>query len=340
VLASPSVKIDGKSYPIGYNVLMRSGDEIAGNIFGLIHDHKGKVVVEKDGSRFISSDNDFSSLIQIDDKLFNITHFASRPSAMYLTELSQDKATGALTPLRTQNIDFSKWGGLGVPCAGSVTPWNTHLGSEEYPPNARSIEEANSPEDINDDYRPMLRYFGIKDPFDAALTMDEITSAIDDGVRFSDIFDTADPSRTLPETSDTIETPPAGFTSINAYNGDGAAHEFLRLKPGMEKIASRTETRRYAALMGATTEFRKEEGITFDRDRKVLYVAMSEVTRGMEDFQKDGEAKDKYDKGGFNHVRLPYNKTGCVYGNKQKFGLPPGSFHPEPSFSIPYATST
>ena len=49
-----------------------------------------------------------------------------------LTELSQDKETGLLSAVSTKNIDFSKFGGLWVPCAGSVTPWNTHLGSEEY----------------------------------------------------------------------------------------------------------------------------------------------------------------------------------------------------------------
>jgi len=75
----------------------------------------------------------------------------------------------------------------------------------------------------------------------------------------------------------------------------------------METIASRLEARRYAAMKGATTEFRKEEGITFDPDHKRLYVAMSQVAKGMED-------GTKYDKGGPNHVRLPRNKCGVVYG--------------------------
>ena len=26
-----------------------------------------------------------------------------------------------------------------TPCAGSVTPWQTHLGSEEYPPDAKAF---------------------------------------------------------------------------------------------------------------------------------------------------------------------------------------------------------
>jgi hypothetical protein len=122
-------------------------------------------------------------------------------------------------------------------------------------------------------------------------------------IQFSDIFETA-----------CIDQPlPPGFTSINAYDGDGAAMEYLKLKPGMEKIASRLETRRYAAILGATTEFRKEEGITYDPDGNQLYVAMSEVTRGMEDNRKNGKPNEKYDQGGPNHIRLPYNKTGCVY---------------------------
>ena len=30
-------------------------------------------------------------------------------------------------------------GGVWVPCAGSVTPWETHIGSEEYEPDARKF---------------------------------------------------------------------------------------------------------------------------------------------------------------------------------------------------------
>ena len=37
-------------------------------------------------------------------------------------------------------VDFSDVDGLWVPCNGSLTPWNTHLGSEEYEPDARQFE--------------------------------------------------------------------------------------------------------------------------------------------------------------------------------------------------------
>jgi hypothetical protein len=66
--------------------------------------------------------------------------------------------------------------------------------------------------------------------------------------------------------------------------------------------------------MGATTELRKEEGITFDATRNKLYLAMSEIGRGMEDFNKNGSASDSYDLGGSNDIKLSgYNKCGGVY---------------------------
>ena len=407
VAASSYVTLGGETFDIGYNMMMRSGDLIEGQTFGLIYDKDGNEVKASDGSSFVSSDNDFSSLLPVNGRLFNITHFESRPGAMYLTELNQNSGTGELTPISTSNIDFSEWGGLWVPCAGSVTPWNTHLGSEEYPPNARSVEEAETTDDIDEYYKPMLRYFGIVDPFADTVTLDdirnnfnpyfygypvevavnpdgstsvtkqyamgrvavelayvmpdnktvyisddgtnvgffmfiadtagnlgagtlyaakwqqsgdlnggsaglewislgraergEIEAAIDANTAFSDLFDAAEPNED--------GGCPAGFTSINTTDG----LECLSLKPGMETIASRIETRRYAALMGATTEFRKEEGITYDPDKKILYVAMSEINQGMEDFKKGGVDRDSYDKGGNNDVRLPYNDCGCVY---------------------------
>ena len=57
------------------------------------------------------------------------------------------------------------------------------------------------------------------------------------------------------------------YTKVTTYMGT----EWLKLKPGMEKAAAFLETRRYAALLGATTEFSKMEYIAFNaRDRQVL----------------------------------------------------------------------
>ena len=42
-----------------------------------------------------------------------------------------DPATGKLTVVDIKAIDFSAVHGIWKPCAGLLTPWNTHLGSEE-----------------------------------------------------------------------------------------------------------------------------------------------------------------------------------------------------------------
>ena len=399
VLASGGVEMDGQTYPISFNLLARSGDKFGDGVFGTLVDENGKPVLSPDGSVHISVDADFSSLLPVGGKLFNITHFESRPGAMYLSELKQGD-DGKLTIISTRPIDFSSVGGLWVPCAGSVTPWGTHLGSEEYPPDARAVEEATAMDQIDDYYKPMIRYVGFDpatvsiDDFKAGfkpysygypveITVKEdgsdsvakhyamgrvavelakvmpdqktvyisddgtnvgffmfiadepgkldagtlyaakwnqtsgdgagaadlswvdlghadsatVAKALADGVGFSDLFETAD--------INADGTCPEGFSSSNA---EGRI-ECLKVKPGMEALASRLETRRYASMLGATTEFRKEEGIALDAANKMLFVAMSEVGNGMEDNIKDG----KYDKGGRNDIRLSANDCGAVY---------------------------
>ncbi len=403
VFASDSVTIDGQSYAIGYHVLARSGDKIGDTVYATLTDKDGQPVKSADGSVHISVDADFSSLLPVGGKLFNVTHFESRPGAMYLSELAQAD-DGTLTIKSTKPIDFSAVGGLWVPCAGSVTPWGTHLGSEEYPPDARAVEEATSMKDIDDYYKPMIRYVGL-DPEKATVeefkagfkpynfgypteitvkedgsytvakhyamgrvavelakvmpdektayisddgtnvgffmfvadeagkldagtlyaakwhqtsdqdagaaditwvdlghaNSDDVAKALKDGVKFSDLFETA-------KIADDGSCP-AGFLTSNAEE----RAECLKVKPGMDIVASRVETRRYASMMGATTEFRKEEGITLDPATKTLFVAMSEVNSGMENAAKGGKPTDKYEKGGSNDIRLAANNCGAVY---------------------------
>ncbi|WYK06148.1 alkaline phosphatase PhoX [Cereibacter sphaeroides f. sp. denitrificans] len=396
VLASERVTIDGKEHAIGFTTLARSGDRIGDAVFAALTDRHGQVVRSEDGSEHVSVDADFTSLLRVGGKLFSVTHFESRPGAMYVSELKQD-ASGKLTPISTKPVDFSEFGGVWVPCAGSVTPWETHLGSEEYPADAREIEEATALEQIDDYDFPMVRYEGV-DPATMTLeqfreaynpyrygfpnevtvaedgtakatkhfamgrvavelakvmpdrktayisddgtnvglfmfvadregdlsagtlyaakwvqTSDEgagaatldwidlghadnatIRSAIEKGVKFSDIFETA----AMAEDG----TCPEGFLSSNAED----RAECLKVKPGMEAVASRLETRRYASMLGATTEFRKMEGIAHDPDHGKLYLAMSEVSKGM-------EAGAKQDRGGRDDIRLAKNACGAVY---------------------------
>lgn len=48
--------------------------------------------------------------------------------------------------------------------------------------------------------------------------------------------------------------------------------EWVKVVPGMEKAAAFLETRRYAALLGASTVFSKYEGVTVNNKDKFLWV--------------------------------------------------------------------
>ena len=131
---------------------------------------------------------------------------------------------------------------------------------------------------------------------------EEMRDHIESGITFSDIFE-------FEELNSNSECSP-GFTSVN-QNSFGP--ECLRLRENMEIVASRLETRRYGAMLGGTTEFSKMEGFTYDAKRQRAYVSLSSIRYGMEDFERKGHADASHDLGGQNHVRLEYNKCGCVF---------------------------
>ncbi|UXD88551.1 PhoX family protein [Thalassolituus hydrocarboniclasticus] len=384
--------VNGKIYAGEYNVLARSGDVISGVAFGQLVNKAGTVLTEDDGSVRISDSNEFTSLLPIGNKLYSVSQFEDRPGAMFLMELNQDKDNGKLSVANLTQIDQSGIDGGWVHCAGSVTPWTTHLASEEYEPDAK--KQPTSAEAALSSYSAsMLDYYAEASEWNpyfygwnievtvaenAAVTTEKhyamgrlayelayvmpdskTTYMTDDGtnvglymfvadtagdlsagttyaakwnqtdstgigaadltwislghatnaeisdyvhgtngktkVTFNDIFDSEDPVGNACS---------AGFTSINA---NGVGQECLKVKAGMEKVASRLETRRYAAMLGATTEFRKEEGITYDSKRHKMYVGMSNVTKGM-------LAGTSGDVGGPDHIQLDEeNKCGAVY---------------------------
>ncbi len=390
--SSASVMVNGAEVPLAYHAFLRTGDKLGDQVFGQLTTKDGKAI---EGA--VSSNPDFTSLLVRGDKIFSFTHFEQAPAAIYLTELQAD-AEGNLTAISTKPVDLSGVDGVWEPCAGSVTPWNTHLGSEEYATDARALEAATATADIDEDTAPMARYWGLnpatmaidefRDVFNAyrygwateydvsdtgeatvskkyamgrssmempsvmpdkktvyitadgtnldvlrfvadkegdlssgqlyamkwvqtsaenggAATLDwvdlghsdeaTIKAALDKGVKFADIFDTAE--------FNADGSCPEGFLASNAAGN----MECLKVKEGMTEIASRLETERYASMMGASTEFRKMEGQTFDPTTNRLYFAISGVDRGMTD------AAEKYDLAGRNDIRLEKNPCGAVY---------------------------
>ena len=94
--------------------------------------------------------------------------------------------------------------------------------------------------------------------------------------------------------------PTAGFKPVRGANSETL--ECLKLKAGMELPASRFETRRYAALLGATTELNKSEGLTYDPDSHTVYVALTEIAKGMIS-----------QSGGDDHISVAANACGGVF---------------------------
>jgi hypothetical protein len=128
----------------------------------------------------------------------------------------------------------------------------------------------------------------------------DIRTVVDKKLSFEDIFEAVKPQNKMC---------PSDFRSVNTTAG----FECLKLKPGMAKVASRLEARRFAAYLGATSEFRKMEGITLDKKRDELYISISRIQYGMEDMKKKGKNNDKYDVGSDNDIRVPFDNCGGVY---------------------------
>ena len=66
--------------------------------------------------------------------------YGKLPSPIAVLTLDQDQATGKLSLVKYHNVDTSKVYGLWITCGASLSPWGTHLSSEEYEPDAFTIE--------------------------------------------------------------------------------------------------------------------------------------------------------------------------------------------------------
>ena len=65
--------------------------------------------------------------------------YAQLPSPIAVLTLDQDPANGTLRLVKYHNVDTSAAHGLWITCGASLSPWNTHLSSEEYEPDAATI---------------------------------------------------------------------------------------------------------------------------------------------------------------------------------------------------------
>lgn len=376
---------------LDYHSLAKPGEIINGKIVGGAVDFKGNPITQADGSPIFSTAPDMNSLLSVNGKsgkLYLINHFESMPrneigempKPIYLNTVVQNKKTGELKITDIEAIDFSADGGVWTPCAGVLSPWNTHLGSEEYEPDARAHEEnpensrvtqfaRNYFQDPNavgnpylyghtteitvspngktdavkhysmgrlsfenvavapdhrtvyygDDGSYVMPFMYIADKagdlsagslYAAKFTQTsaenggagelewiELGHATDKEVKelaetlsFSDIFETTD---------DPAYAEANGFTHIKTTVGE----EYLKVKPGMEKAAAFLESRRYGAMLGATSEFNKMETLTFNKADNKIYMSMSYVDGGMLENPTDP----------VDDIRLPKLSAGTIF---------------------------
>ncbi|MBU3571744.1 DUF839 domain-containing protein [Priestia aryabhattai] len=374
--------------PLNYNQLFLSKDKIVDNKGELIAagtpiDANGDPIIDRSvpdqPSPYVSDAPDSNSFITINGKSYIISHYeyesvnnagkeiSGLPASMTLTQVDRDDKTGKLTVNHAKKIDFSNVNGLWTPCNGSTTDWGTHLGSEEYEPDARAFEDPSSssykdvtnfaklyfgdtskanpyyygwipeisvdesghasvvkhystgrfshemmqvlPDNktalFGDDGSNTMMFMYVADKekdFSAGTlyaakfkqtstknggkgdlqwiklghaTDNEVKSIIDKGTKFSDIFETAD-------------QPTKEFKAVKTAASKKV--EYLKVKPGMEKAAAFLESRRYGAILGATSEFNKMEGLTVNKKDKKAYMAISYQNSAM--LKESGAVQD------------------------------------------------
>jgi len=138
-------------HQLSYNTLFNVKDKVGTNSYqaGQLYNYKMEPIMDPYGKPVLAETPDANSLLNVDGKLYLVSHleydwilsngnsaykeegwYSRMPMSMLLTSIGQ-ASNGKLSATEQKAIDFSSVNGLWVPCFGSQTPWNTHLGSEE-----------------------------------------------------------------------------------------------------------------------------------------------------------------------------------------------------------------
>ena len=163
-----------QAYDLGYQPFFVTGDEVPDGKGGKIlaggyYDINNNKIIDRTvpGSerQFFSDSPDGTSLLTVPDAkvdgvkgkpVFAVVQFeyttwaqdgktdmyGKLPSPIAVLTLDQDQTTGKLSLVKYHNVDTSKVNGLWITCGASLSPWGTHLSSEEYEPDAFAASNA------------------------------------------------------------------------------------------------------------------------------------------------------------------------------------------------------
>lgn len=138
-------------YPLSYDILFDVKTKVGTNPYaaGQLYNSRMEPLSDPLGQPLIAETPDANSLLNVDGKLFLVSHleyddvlsdgtkaykyenwYSRAPMNMLLTDIEQDE-DGVLKAVDQKPIDHSSVHGGWIFCFGSQTPWNTHLGGEE-----------------------------------------------------------------------------------------------------------------------------------------------------------------------------------------------------------------
>ncbi len=155
-------------YKLGYQPFFITGAQVPDGKGGTLlaggyYDINNKAIIDKTVAgkerQFFSDSPDGTSLIQLSNPkvtgvkgnaLFAVVQFeyttfaqdavtgmyGQLPSPIAVLTLDQDPTTGKLSLVKYHNVDTAGVNGLWITCGSSLSPWGTHLSSEEYEPDA------------------------------------------------------------------------------------------------------------------------------------------------------------------------------------------------------------
>ena len=171
VASTLSVKLSDDStqtFKLAYQPFFITGDLVSDGKGGQIlaggyYDINNKPIIDASVAgkerQFFSDSPDGTSLLKLDNPtvsgikgkaVFAVVQFeyttwaqdgktdmyGKLPSPIAVLTLDQDQTTGKLSLVKYHNVDTSGVKGLWITCGASLSPWGTHLSSEEYEPDA------------------------------------------------------------------------------------------------------------------------------------------------------------------------------------------------------------
>ena len=83
--------------------------------------------------------------------------YGKLPSPVAVLTLDQDRKTGQLKLVKYHNVDTGGVNGLWITCGASLSPWGTHLSSEEYEPMPPLLRPIRSSSPTAETSTPMRR---------------------------------------------------------------------------------------------------------------------------------------------------------------------------------------